>query len=414
MNNFINAINLHKQLNIKTRNDIWIQRKLKHIKAIEDVDYFVIQERIKKYFISPNTKEKILNLYNQTEKPLKKFDVSNDYLDFFNDVENHKNLEELKSENNKLKKTLNELSVFHSKFCKSIKRLNNMKLSTNQKTNSINTEKIKNDLNPILILTDLHIGKIVNYDDMLGFNEYNFEKAKARIKTATSKFIDFYKKFENEIETINVLLLGDLIENDLNHQNELEFSIPLQIEKASVIILESIQAIQKAFKNKEIKVYGVVGNHGRFVSMSKGKKMPTYDILNSSYEFLIFKLLEVQGINVYFNSANEQLISIGEMKLLLTHGDNLKINTYSPNSIINQIEKKTKVFQEIKNNYFDLLVMGHLHSPFNYNNRIIIGGSPVGYDDYAKSLNINPSKASVTSFAVRNKEVLFYKNIQLD
>lgn len=424
MKNFINSNSLHKTLNIKTRRDIWIRRKLKKIKAIEGVDYFIVKEKTKKYFISPKTKEKILKLYNQSDMPktntpkpkdnhIKKFDLSLDYLGFFDEIENNKNIEELKIENAKLKKLLDNFTIFHSQFCKSIKRLDNLQMSNSQKINSFNPKSSKNDLNPIMILTDLHIGKIVNSDDMLGFNEYNLEKAKERISVATAKFINFYKKFEDEIETINVLLLGDLIENDLNHQNELEFSIPLQIEKASEIILGAIQTIQNAFKDKEIRVFGVVGNHGRFVSMSKGKKMPTYDILNSSYEFLIFKFLELQGVNIFFNSANEQLVKIGDLNLLLTHGDNMKINTASPNSIINQIEKKTKLFQEIKNNYFDLLCMGHLHSPFNYNNKIIIGGSPLGYDDYAKSLNIKPSKPSVTSFAIKNKEVIFYKNIYL-
>lgn len=425
MKNFINSNNLHKRLNIKTRRDIWIRRKLKKIKAIEGVDYFIVKEKVKKYFISPKTKEKILNLYNQSDMPktytskpkdnhIKKFDLSFDYLGFFDEIENNKNIEDLKKENSKLKKLLDSFTIFHSTFLKSIKRLDNLQMRDNLKTISLNPKKAKKDLNPILVLTDLHIGKIVNSDDMFGFNEFNSSIAKERISVATDKFINFYKRFDDEIETINVLLLGDLIENDLNHQNELEFSIPLQIEKASEIILGAIQSIQNAFKDKEIRVFGVVGNHGRFVSMSKGKKMPTYDILNSSYEFLIFKFLELQGVNIFFNSANEQLVKIGDLNLLLTHGDNMKINTHSPNSIINQIEKKTKLFQEIKNNYFDLLVMGHLHSPFNYNNKIIIGASVVGYDDFAKSLNIKPSKPSITSFAIKGKEIIFYKNINVN
>lgn len=422
MKNFINAKNLHKELKIRTRSDVWIKRKLKKIKAIEGVDFFVAKEKKLNYYISPKAKKKILALYNfktQNEKTIENISLSPKKINItfegeMNSIIDDGEIEELRKENKMLKKLIDDFSKFHSQFKKSINRINTLENIDRSKFKPNNQISQEAKINPILTLCDIHIGKIVNELDLFGYNAYDYNIAKNRIFTAIEKFITFYKKFEDDIETINILLLGDLIENDLNHHNELEFAIPLQIQKASELLLVGIKKIQEAFKDKEVRVFGVVGNHGRFNSISGvGKRMPTYDIVYSSYEFLIFKFLEVQGINIFYDCGNEQIAKIGDLNLLLTHGDNMKINTASPNSILNQIEKKTKLFQELKNSYFDLLVMGHLHTPFNYNNKVIIGGSPVGFDDFAKSLSIKPSKPSITSFAIRGKEVIFYKNIRV-
>lgn len=275
----------------------------------------------------------------------------------------------------------------------------------------------KSSITPCLIVCDTHWGKIVRSKYVLGSNDYNMDIADHRFMTGVYKFINFYKNSLNyEYDEIVIVLGGDLIENDLGHNNEQDGSIVEQVIRAGNTIVKGLNLIRDNFPNSVIRVIGVVGNHGRQISPSTGKYMPTYNILKTSYEYLIFDRIIKEGYFIECDDSNEVLFNVGSTRVLALHGYEQKINTKNPNSLYNTFKNKQQQMENMLSG-FDILLLHHYHKPFNFDDKLIIGGSIVGFDDYSRSMGFDYFSPCMTSFAFvegnRNTKIAHYHLIDV-
>lgn len=237
----------------------------------------------------------------------------------------------------------------------------------------------KTDNEAIVVLTDLHIGAVV--DDVYG-NYYNFEIAKKRLDAYLDKVIKHCKTFR--IHTVRVVGLGDYVEHlYMRHKQskEAEFSLAQQILKASELIIEFLVRLSR-FVNVEYKA--IAGNHDRL----QGNKDINFDDDNANVIINYNIKTAIQFINspvlTYFDTEDgateiNEVIHGKKIKLVHGHLDN------------GNKRERMKSYISMNNEFFDVLIYGHLHHfkiEESDNGRLSIGvGSVKGRDTYSTSLS---------------------------
>lgn len=323
-------------------------------------------------------------------------------------------IKELSKDNKLLKEEVNRMNNILNNMYSSMIDLNELN-KLNNKDKHINI-KDTDDIIPCIMFSDLHYGKIVTKSYVFGKNEYNMEIADIRLQKAISLFIDYYKnKLNYKYKEIIIVLGGDSIESSL-HITESNVPIVEQVLSASNSIIKALNTIKQAFPNTHLRIVGVVGNHGRQISPNTGKYMPTFNILKSSYEYLIFNNIINAGYHIEVDDTNEVLFKVFDTNVLLLHGYEVKLSTKNPNSIMNSLRNKFKQFTSFSENTPDIFLLNHFHKPFNFDDKVIIGGSIVGYDDYSKSLGFEYYHPCMTTFCFcnsKNSKIMHYKLLEV-
>ena len=265
-----------------------------------------------------------------------------------------------------------------------------------------------NDAYSILMLSDFHLGEVVNGNELHNINEFNSEILFKRLQRIFKYFIKYNQKFQ--IQECYILFLGDLFSGShhpelikTNDQNDVECIFTLQ----NFIISQLIEISQ--FFSK-IHIHFVVGNHGR---IPQGK--PEYKkafIMNYEYIFakqiqMYFDLLQKnilkeKDYKIEINIAQSlfDVINVGGRKFLITHGHILSNGSKSFAGIpyyglSMSASKLDGAFKELQHLNFSDILCGHLHCTSKVK-------TPIG------NIYINGSLIGVSDFALYNMKVVGY------
>lgn len=260
----------------------------------------------------------------------------------------------------------------------------------------------------ILMLSDFHLGEIVDRNELHNINEFNSEIFFKRLQRIFKYFIKYNQKFQ--IQECYILFLGDLFSGShhpelmkTNEQSDVECIFMLQ----DFIISQLIEISQ--FFSK-IHVHFVVGNHGR---IPQGK--PEYkksSIMNYEYIFakqiqMYFDLLQKNvlkeneyKIEIAISPALFDVISVAGRKFLITHGHILSSGSKSFAGIpyyglSMSASKLDGAFKELQHLNFSDILCGHLHCTSKVK-------TPIG------NIYINGSLIGVSDFALYNMKVIGY------
>lgn len=265
---------------------------------------------------------------------------------------------------------------------------------------------------PVLILSDLHIGADVSKEEVMELNEYNLDIAKQRLEIVYNKFMKILKRFEynyHKYKTVNVFLLGDFIEGFI-HQDFLQ-GLPIvdQVIETANIVSEIIYKLSQEFENVEI--YGVIGNHGRL------DKKVYHKNKYSNFDYLVYKFIEVKCSNLpnvkcYFPKSSMLIVNkFNKWNFLLRHGDGKSqsfagIPVYG---IIRQSSKIQQIFNAYKDIYIHYQVLGHYHSNMQIPypaGQVIVCGSLKGIDEFSFN-NFLASEPSQTMLIINERVGVF-------
>jgi predicted phosphodiesterase len=231
----------------------------------------------------------------------------------------------------------------------------------------------------IVVLTDLHIGKLI--EDIYE-NAYNYEIAIKRMNEYKKKVLEYCNCFG--ITEVTVTGLGDIVEHvNMRYKQKVstEFGLAQQIHKATKIVIDFLVSLSEYVN---VEYVGIAGNHDRF----QGDKNIAYedDNANAVVNFNIKTFIELTGASrlTYIDIADDATEinkTLNGVKFKLAHGHLDGGNK--------QNRMKSKISME--NDFFDVFIYGHLH---NYDvkesdrGRMTIGvGSLAGREDYSVSLS---------------------------
>ena len=244
---------------------------------------------------------------------------------------------------------------------------------------------------PVLMLSDVHYGEVINPDEIGGVNGYNAKIAATRLKTLAETTIDLTTKHMGRADVdypgIVVCLGGDLIGGDIHE--ELQATNDRTAHQSVNELTDLLAGIIETFagKFKRIFIPTCVGNHGRSTHKGhyKGRSFTNFDWTIACNLERAFR--KEKNIQFQIPSGADSRFDMFGTRFLLTHGDTLGVR--GGDGIIGVLgplaRGRLKVGQSEAaiGRDFDVLLCGHYHQLVFLPN-LICNGCVKGYDEYAR------------------------------
>jgi hypothetical protein len=249
---------------------------------------------------------------------------------------------------------------------------------------------------PTLMLSDLHFGEVVFANQVNGVNSYSTEIAKRRLQRVIHGGIKLLRETlsPGEFGGMVVILGGDMVEGVIH--DELRDTVDETVMQAVVTLHDELVPALKMLCDEfgRVHVPCVAGNHGRLDRKPRQKNGP---FLN--FDWLLYQFVE-RTINAHPKYRGRITFQIPEgyecsykvhgVRYMLTHGDAFKGGNGITGPLLPWMRgnlKASKTYTAM-GQPFDCMVMGHWHQ-LRYLRSIIVNGSLVGFNEYAKRNNFD-------------------------
>ena len=243
----------------------------------------------------------------------------------------------------------------------------------------------------VLLLSDTHVGQVVDADQTLGFGGYSIEIFLQRLKRLEQAVYSIlHDHVTTPVEELVVPMLGDMLHGNLSHaveagQKHTLFEQHFVAAHALAQFLRNVAALVP-----KVRIYTTVGNHTRWGTQ---RKMPTdnrYSNLDQFTYALIQSLTrDVKGIQWRLDKQPYAMFQVQGYQFYCGHGDNLRggdkalgIPSHSiGRGMASTMGLRAKAGQPLVNYY----CFGHLHKPIQIPHtlgEVIVNGGFPGVDGY--------------------------------
>ena len=214
-------------------------------------------------------------------------------------------------------------------------------------------------------LTDTHIGEYVDYQQMAGLNQYDFEIFNSRLHGWVIQLLNLveYRRNSVDIDELIVPLLGDMISGDI-HEELSKTNVDNcmgQMIRGANLIAQALRFLAPNFNS--IRVPCVVGNHGRMT-----RKPPMKDKY-MDWDYLMYQWIAAfcrNHDNIHFDISQSffHIFNVANRNILIMHGDAVS-GGGSQQSLTKTISNLRSVLQYNQVGYdkthFDSVMLGHFH-----------------------------------------------------
>jgi len=267
----------------------------------------------------------------------------------------------------------------------------------------------KSPVVPAIMLSDWHVGEVIQKDEMEGFNEFNYQIAEDRIFGIVASFLNWVevqRKIYN-ISTVSVLGLGDWVSGNI-HAELLatnEFPLPVQTAKAGLLLGEVLVRLSAHFDAVNVDEVGA-DNHGRLQPKPQAKQKST-----NSMSFLVHTIANQysakQGnIHVTEAAGIKMVTEIAKHSFLMEHGDTVKAYMGIPYYGMNRERGREAMKRMGTDKAFNYMALGHWHVPGFVEGSVIVNGSLSGTSEFDHSVGRHSEPCQV-AFMVHPKHGVF-------
>ena len=241
--------------------------------------------------------------------------------------------------------------------------------------------RVSSTLSAVLVLSDWHIGEVVEKDEIEEFNEYNWALAQKRAYYLQKQFVNWVnvQRSAMTVDELVVVCIGDLVSGSIHYELHVtnEFPAPVQSVRSGILVAKTIAEMAPHFKSVRVE-FVTMDNHSRLTQKPQWK-----DGGFNSYNYVVgFVAKErLSGVkNVEFNmySSVKALVAIQGWKYLCQHGHGIKgwsgIPWYGTDR---HIAREAKSRRSIPTKTFDKMIIGHFHQPL-WTTDYIVNGSLSG------------------------------------
>jgi hypothetical protein len=260
---------------------------------------------------------------------------------------------------------------------------------------------------PVLFLSDIHAGEVVNLAEMGGRNEFNWRIMERRFDTVFQTTVELmFRHLSSPSYTgIVVVLGGDMVTGDIHEELTQTNDKPL-LEctfDLSALLVGHFRKLADHFGN--VYLVGVPGNHGRMTKKPQAKGYVATNADYHTYRQIQRMLQDDERFTFNFPLCPDVSFSVEGRRFLLTHGDQFKggdgmIGPVGP--IMRGRYKKAARSGSMgpgQDDVFDTMMCGHVHTNIMLPS-LIVNGSLKGYDEYAAKGNFTFEYPSQTLFMV--------------
>lgn len=242
------------------------------------------------------------------------------------------------------------------------------------------------------LLSDVHMGEVVDPEEILGINAFNQEICRSRLRRYFNAACIIGQRWTSDADCEGVLLAlaGDLISGSIHA--ELDMTNDLTSHEQCLAVTEECAAGIRHLAETYGRVHVVVvpGNHGRTTHKPTAKLYARLSYDNLIGAMLASKFEADDRITFQMSAAKDQITPIFGRSVFTTHGD--KIGTRGgmgfagPMLPIVRGTKKIDAQQASIGRRPDLIQHGHYHTTGNPGNGVLSNGSVPGYTEYGDDL----------------------------
>lgn len=260
----------------------------------------------------------------------------------------------------------------------------------------------------VALLSDLHVGEVVDKEAMMGMGEYNLDVFRQRAGVYVANFLRLYEidSSGREIPKLTIFCDGDFI-SGLIHDELLKtnaVNVMDQMTLAATVGAWIIRQIAQYFK--EVHVSCTVGNHGR-TGQKVEFKDPSLSWDYMAYQMMAMLLKNDDHITWDIPKSLWAVTKVENLQFLHYHGHGRMQNTLSiPYYGIDRAIRDMREIFQVHDLKFDGMCMGHLHHFFEKD----LGTGPVilnpcwkGGDEFATLGLRKYSKPEQVIFLVHHK-----------
>jgi hypothetical protein len=276
----------------------------------------------------------------------------------------------------------------------------------------------------VLEYSDLHAAEVVDPEETLGLNEYNWDIMLDRMEQCKQTVFSHVEHFGFDIDTFHIHMLGDMLSGNIHAELAMTNDRPLA--QAVVDLAEAhipwLLSFAEYFSGSKIKVAGVPGNHPRAWVKPQAK------MAHDNADWIFYKMLEVAlrghpqfEFDIPRGAMNTQIIA-GKWRTLMLHGDGIRstmpgVPWGGVNRRIATLEAQFTTARE-PIDYFEL---GHFHTENQLSGihaKTFMNGSVKGIDEYSlkqfgsgrpaeqQLLTFHPKRGYTGQYAVQLQPVI--------
>lgn len=248
----------------------------------------------------------------------------------------------------------------------------------------------KRELN--LVLSDLHIGSDIKKNET-GNLDFGLTEESRRLARLVKDTCDYKRQYRKETK-LNVLLLGDIIQNQLHDARD---GAPAAEQCGRAIYLLTQAIAQFSANFPKVEVYCNTGNHGRNTGRHHGRAVnQKWDSLEQIVYFAIREACKgMKNVNFTIPKTPYVVYEVFGKKVFATHGDSV-LNVGYPGKAINtgRLETQVNRFNASLSDReeYSVLVVGHVHTAsithLSNGAVTITNGAMVPVDEYAVSIGL--------------------------
>ncbi len=252
----------------------------------------------------------------------------------------------------------------------------------------------------VLVVSDVHIGQVVDPRETEGLGDYNPAIALARIRHLELEVIRILSG--RPVDKLLLLFGGDILHGHLGHtlEDDLTLPIALQADLALNLFFPFVCGLSKVVPKVEI--HGVAGNHGRWPGMRKMPSDRRWSNLDTIFYGSLGALCRHAGLsNVEWDEriSSRRQIQNGRFRLQLLHGDEVRGGNFCSGGMNREVHNSTLRNVQAGREAIDYYVMGDKHFsasvPFG-TGAFVVNGSFVGVDGFG--MNFLPAPPAQTLF----------------
>jgi len=258
----------------------------------------------------------------------------------------------------------------------------------------------------ILHTSDLHMGEVVDANEIEGINAYNEQIAKDRMHRLFSAACEIAPRWMGDTTCDGVLLTmcGDLISGDIHEELSRTNSLTSneQVRAVAEIYEAGIALLLQHYGR--VHVVAVPGNHGRQTTKPTAKLASrlSYDILAA--DILRDRLRNDERVTWSIATGIDVTVPLYGRSILVTHGD--RIGTGGGQGFAGPVlpiirgGNKVRLQAHSVGKPVDLILMGHYHTSAAPPG-ILCNGSVVGLSEYGAGLRaaVEPPKQWLARFS---------------
>lgn len=244
-----------------------------------------------------------------------------------------KRIRDLEGESKGLRERLGEQKEFHAQIAAAVAAQQPypaFKYRTNGSAKRKSLEVVPN-----LDLSDLHIGEVVEADEVEGFNKFNWQIAQEGLFGILEDFLQWVEiqREHYRIRRCALTLKGDYVSGDIHDELKAtnEWPLPVQTAKAGWLLGEVFRILAGHFD--ELTAFEIgADNHGRLQKKPQAKQKTA-----NSMSFLVHYIANAaaekcRNFRPITSVGLKYLADINGQKFLIEHGDTMKC--FVPDSMI--------------------------------------------------------------------------------